>query len=86
MCTTSPDLSLNHNPHDDYYRDRIAMFWQQMVNAINLGAMYSLLTIGYTMVYGIIKLINFARGEIFMCGSNSWLLLKPPFLGSKIPI
>ncbi len=45
------------------------MFWQQLVNAFNLGAMYSLLAIGYTMVYGIIKLINFAHGEIFMCGA-----------------
>ena len=45
------------------------MFWQQMVNSISLGAMYSLLAIGYTMVYGIIKLINFAHGEIFMCGA-----------------
>ena len=45
------------------------MFWQQMINSINLGAMYSLLAIGYTMVYGIIKLINFAHGEIFMCGA-----------------
>ena len=42
------------------------MFWQQMVNSISLGALYSLLAIGYTMVYGIIKLINFAHGEIFM--------------------
>jgi branched-chain amino acid transport system permease protein len=40
-----------------------------MVNSISLGAMYSLLAIGYTMVYGIIKLINFAHGEIFMCGA-----------------
>jgi branched-chain amino acid transport system permease protein len=45
------------------------MFWQQMVNSISLGALYSLLAIGYTMVYGIIKLINFAHGEIFMCGA-----------------
>jgi branched-chain amino acid transport system permease protein len=45
------------------------MFWQQIVNALNIGAMYSLLAIGYTMVYGIIKLINFAHGEIFMCGA-----------------
>ena len=44
------------------------MFWQQLVNWINLGAMYALLAIGYTMVYGIIKLINFAHGEIFMTG------------------
>ena len=45
------------------------MFWQQLVNWINLGAMYALLAIGYTMVYGIIKLINFAHGEIFMTGA-----------------
>lgn len=45
------------------------MFWQQMVNAVSLGALYALLAIGYTMVYGIIKLINFAHGEIFMCGA-----------------
>ena len=45
------------------------MFWQQMVNSISLGALYSLLAIGYTMVYGIIRLINFAHGEIFMSGA-----------------
>ncbi len=59
------------------------MFWQQMVNSINLGAMYSLLAIGYTMVYGIIKLINFAHGEIFMCGAffTWWFMtaLAAPF-------
>ena len=59
------------------------MFWQQMVNSISLGAMYSLLAIGYTMVYGIIKLINFAHGEIFMCGAffTWWIMadLAIPF-------
>jgi len=45
------------------------LFWQQLVNWVNLGAMYALLAIGYTMVYGIIKLINFAHGEIFMFGA-----------------
>ncbi len=45
------------------------MFWQQLVNWINLGAMNALLAIGYTMVYGIIKRINFAHGEIFMYGA-----------------
>jgi branched-chain amino acid transport system permease protein len=45
------------------------VFWQQLVNWINLGAMYALLAIGYTMVYGIVKLINFAHGEIFMTGA-----------------
>jgi len=45
------------------------LFSQQLVNWISLGAMYALLAIGYTMVYGIIKLINFAHGEIFMTGA-----------------
>jgi branched-chain amino acid transport system permease protein len=45
------------------------VFWQQLVNWINLGVMYALLAIGYTMVYGIVKLINFAHGEIFMTGA-----------------
>jgi len=45
------------------------MLSQQLVNSISLGALYSLLAIGYTMVYGIIKLINFAHGEIFMFGA-----------------
>lgn len=53
------------------------MFWQQLVNWINLGAMYALLAIGYTMVYGIIKLINFAHGEIFMYGAFfTWWFMK----------
>jgi len=53
------------------------LFWQQFTNWINLGAMYALLAIGYTMVYGIIKLINFAHGEIFMCGAFfSWWMMS----------
>lgn len=59
------------------------MFWQQFVNWINLGAMYALMAIGYTMVYGIIKLINFAHGEIFMYGAffTWWFMtaLSVPF-------
>ena len=46
------------------------MEWiQQLVNGISLGSIYALIALGYTMVYGIIKLINFAHGEIFMIGS-----------------
>lgn len=57
------------------------MFWQQFTNWVNLGAMYALLAIGYTMVYGIIKLINFAHGEIFMAGAflTWWLMHWLPF-------
>nr|WP_314319179.1 branched-chain amino acid ABC transporter permease [Paucilactobacillus nenjiangensis] len=42
---------------------------QQLVNGLSLGSIYALLALGYTMVYGIIKLINFAHGDIYMVGA-----------------
>ncbi len=42
---------------------------QQLVNGISLGSIYALVALGYTMVYGIIKLINFAHGDIYMIGA-----------------
>ena len=47
----------------------MAYFTQQLINAITLGAIYGLIAIGYTMVYGIIGMINFAHGEVFMIGA-----------------
>jgi branched-chain amino acid transport system permease protein len=44
-------------------------FLQQLINGLTLGAIYGLIAIGYTMVYGIIGMINFAHGEIYMIGS-----------------
>lgn len=44
-------------------------FIQQLVNGISLGSIYALIALGYTMVYGIVKLINFAHGDVFMVGS-----------------
>ena len=41
---------------------------QNLINALSLGSLYALIAIGYTMVYGILRLINFAHGEIFMLG------------------
>ena len=46
-----------------------AYFLDQLINGVTLGAIYGLVAIGYTMVYGIIGMINFAHGEIFMIGS-----------------
>ena len=46
----------------------LATFMQQLANAACLGSLYSLIAIGYTMVYGILRLINFAHGDIFMLG------------------
>jgi branched-chain amino acid transport system permease protein len=51
---------------------------QQLINGLSLGAMYALIAVGYTVVYGIVQLINFAHGEIFMLGGfgavTVWLL------------
>jgi len=45
------------------------MFTQQLINGLALGAVYALIALGYTMVYGILQLINFAHGEIYMLGA-----------------
>ncbi|MFN3812492.1 MAG: ABC transporter permease subunit, partial [Roseateles asaccharophilus] len=45
------------------------IFFQQIINGLVLGSMYALVALGYTMVYGIINLINFAHGEILMVGA-----------------
>ena len=44
-------------------------FLQQLINGLSLGSIYALIALGYTMVYGIIKLINFAHGDIYMVGA-----------------
>jgi branched-chain amino acid transport system permease protein len=46
---------------------------QQLVNGVSLGAMYALIALGYTMVYGVLRLINFAHGEVFMVGAFAGL-------------
>ena len=49
------------------------IFLQQMINGLVLGSMYALVALGYTMVYGIVNLINFAHGEVLMVGAlTSW--------------
>jgi branched-chain amino acid transport system permease protein len=50
---------------------------QQIINGLVLGSMYALVALGYTMVYGIINLINFAHGEVLMVGALvSWTVLR----------
>ena len=44
-------------------------FVQQLINGLNIGAIYALIALGYTMVYGILRLINFAHGDIYMVGA-----------------
>ncbi|MBQ5759545.1 MAG: branched-chain amino acid ABC transporter permease [Schwartzia sp.] len=49
--------------------DFFNVFVQQIINGVSLGSIYALIALGYTMVYGIIKLINFAHGDIYMVGA-----------------
>ncbi|HOV85551.1 MAG TPA: branched-chain amino acid ABC transporter permease [Syntrophobacteraceae bacterium] len=49
------------------------VFFQQMINGISLGSLYALVAIGYTMVYGILRLINFAHGDLLMFAAYSAL-------------
>ena len=63
-------------------------FAQQLINGLSLGSIYALIALGYTMIYGILKLINFAHGDIYMVGAYIGYFcttaLKLPFLPSIV--
>ena len=58
------------------------IFLQQLVNGIVLGSIYALVALGYTMVYGILGLINFAHGEVVMIGAMVALTVIQLLVGS----
>ena len=62
---------------------------EQLVNGVTLGGMYALIALGYTMVYGIVLLINFAHSELFMSGAfvglGTMTVLSSPSLAAKYP-
>ena len=51
------------------------VFLQQLINGITLGSIYGLIAIGYTMVFGIIGMVNFAHGDVFMVSAFIALIL-----------
>ena len=66
-------------------------FVQQLINGLNVGAIYALIALGYTMVYGILRLINFAHGDVYMVGAFTGFyigtglgLAQPSFLSLMI--
>ncbi len=63
-------------------------FLQQLINGFSLGAFYALIALGYTMVYGVLRFINFAHGDVFMIGAFAgyWLTprLMPRFGGGTV--
>jgi branched-chain amino acid transport system permease protein len=63
--------AISESPLPFIFQDRIidtAAFTQQLINGVSLGCLYGLIAIGYTMVYGILRLINFAHGDVMMVG------------------
>src|SRR5450759_2846087 len=64
--------------------DRYNML-QQVVNALTLGSVYALFALGYSMVYGILTMLNFAHGEVFMIGGFVAFAVQQLFLdGDKL--
>src|SRR5439155_4111058 len=59
-------------------------FFQQLINGLSLGAIYALIALGYTMVFGVLRFINFAHGDVFMIGGYAgWLFFAVPEDESK---
>nr|WP_238151238.1 branched-chain amino acid ABC transporter permease [Kribbella sindirgiensis] len=61
-------------------------FFQQLVNGLTLGSLYALIAVGYTVVYGIVQLINFAHGEVFMIGAFGALTTYLLFFDGKTAV
>ncbi len=72
--------------------ENMGVFLQQFMNALTVGSFYSLIALGYTMVYGIIQLLNFAHGDLYMLGSFvgfavlSLFTGQPGFLGAGLAL
>jgi branched-chain amino acid transport system permease protein len=63
----------------------VEFFVQQLVNGVTLGSVYALIALGYSMVYGILKLLNFAHGEVYMMGAFIGYFVLTGLGGSASP-
>src|SRR5262245_6947368 len=61
-------------------------FIQQLINGLTLGSIYALVALGYTMVYGILGLINFAHGEVVMIGALVALAVCKALMAALLPL
>ena len=59
-------------------------FLQQLINGLSLGAIYALIALGYTMVYGILRFINFAHSDVFMVGAFAGFYLSKRYFPAAI--
>src|ERR1700744_5132899 len=56
--------------------DKLIEMLQQLLNGLFLGSIYALIALGYTMVYGVLRFINFAHGDVFMLGAFAGMFLS----------
>lgn len=64
---------------------RVSLFIQSLINGLNQGAIYALIALGYTMVYGIIRMINFAHGDFIMVGAYTLFYTIPLMISHGMP-
>ena len=62
-----------------------SLFFQSLINGLNQGAIYALIALGYTMVYGIIRMINFSHGDFIMIGSYTLFYTIPLMINAGMP-
>ncbi len=62
-----------------------SLFFQSLINGLNQGAIYALIALGYTMVYGIIRMINFAHGDFIMIGAYTLFYTIPMMIHAGMP-
>ena len=62
-----------------------SLFVQGLINGLNQGAIYALIALGYTMVYGIIRMINFAHGDFIMIGAYTLFYTIPLMVDAGMP-
>src|SRR4051812_48000235 len=72
-----PLLQKTHSP--------VTEFLQQLLNGLSLGAIYALIALGYTMVYGVLRFINFAHSDVFMVGAFSGYYLSRYVPQASVP-
>jgi branched-chain amino acid transport system permease protein len=63
----------------------VTEFFQHLVNGLSVGSIYALVALGYTMVYGVLKLINFAHGDVYMVGAFAGYYLAEVLVGGYNP-
>src|SRR2546427_1943055 len=65
--------------------DALQLFLQQLINGIQIGSVYALIAVGYTMVYGVLRFINFAHGDVYMLGAFFGSFAVAAFASHHVP-